>query len=178
VTTPDIVLAQPDDLGRYLDLLEELADWLQVRGIRQWRPGSFRRSSDYYSESIRRREVHLALVADQLVGALRILMDEPIVWPEVVDDDAVYVYNLAVKRAWAGHGLGSQLLQRASDWGASRGRRWVRLDCMADNDFLCRYYAQAGFRERGEIAAHFPPPVGTLHLRRYEKSIRTLLGRG
>ena len=47
-----IIPAQPDDLRRYLDLLEEVADWLALRGIKQWCPGSFRLSVDYYAESI------------------------------------------------------------------------------------------------------------------------------
>ena len=55
-------------------------------------------------------EVHLAFVGDELVGTLRLLLREPIVWPEVVEDDAVYLYNLAVRRTWAGRGLGRQML--------------------------------------------------------------------
>jgi len=93
MTPLSIVSAQSDDLGRCLDLLEEVADWLETRGIRQWPPGNFRRSADYYAESITRPEVQLAFVGDELVGTLRVLLREPIVWPEVVEEDAVYVYK-------------------------------------------------------------------------------------
>ena len=171
MTPLSIVSAQPDDLGCYLDLLEEVADWLETRGIRQWPPGDFRRSADYYAESITQQEVQLALVGDELVGTLRVLLREPIVWPEVVEEDAVYVYNLAVRRAWAGQGLGGRMLEWAGDRAASLGRRYVRLDCVTDNEFLRGYYTQAGFEERGDIEARFPPPVGALRLRRYEKQI-------
>jgi ribosomal protein S18 acetylase RimI-like enzyme len=51
------------------------------------------------------------------------------------------------------------------------GGNYVRLDCMADNEFLPLYYERAGFRERGEIEARYPEPVGTLRLRRYEKRV-------
>lgn len=167
----NIVAAESEDLGRYIDLLEEVAEWLETRGIKQWRPGSFRDSADYYAESIQRREVQLAFVGDELVGTLRLLLREPIVWPEVVEDDGVYVFGLAVRRTWAAHGLGGRLLAWAGDRAASLGRRWVRLDCMTDNPFLRHYYLQSGFEERGEIEAKFPPPVGTLWLRRYQKRI-------
>ena len=167
----NIVLARSDDLGRYLDLLEEVAEWLETRGIRQWPPGNFRRSADYYAASIKRHEVQLAFVGDELVGTLRLLLREPIVWPEVVEEDSIYVYNLAVRRTWAGQGLGGRLLEWAGSRAASLGKKCVRPDCITDNEFLRDYYTQAGFEERGEIEAQFPPPVGALWLRRYEKRI-------
>lgn len=167
-----MVPARDDDLGRYVDLLEEVADWLETRGITQWRSGNFRLSADYYAASIKQNEVQLAFVGDELVGTLRLLLREPIVWPDVVEDDAVYVYNLAVRRAWTGHRLGRRMLEWAADRAASLGRSYIRLDCVADNRFLREYYVEAGFEERGEIDARFPAPVGTMRLRRYEKSVR------
>jgi GNAT superfamily N-acetyltransferase len=158
-------------LGRYLDLLEGVADWLERRGVKQWRPGSFHLSAPYYAESIEREEVQLAFVGEELVGTLRVLLREPIVWPDIVEDDAVYVFNLAVHRAWADHGLGFRLLEWAGDRAVSLGRRCVRLDCVADNAFLRGYYSRAGFHDRGGIEALFPAPVGRLWLRRYEKSV-------
>ena len=166
-----IVSARSDDLDRYLDLLEEVADWLATRGIRQWPRGNFRRSADYYAQSIAQQEVQLAFIGDELIGTLRILMREPIVWPEVVGDDAIYVHNLAVRRAWAELGLGRRILDWAGARAASLGRKYVRLDCVTDNAVLRDYYTQAGFEERGEIEARFPPPVGALRLRRYEKRV-------
>ena len=173
MTPLNIVSAKSDDLGRYLDLLEEVADWLETRGIRQWPPGNFRRSADYYVESIKRQEVQLAFVGAELVGTLRLLLLEPIVWPEVVEEDAIYVYNLAVRRVWAYHGLGGRLLEWADNRAAFLGKKCIRLDCIPDNEFLRDYYRQAGFEERGEIEARFPPPVGALRLQRYEKRICT-----
>jgi ribosomal protein S18 acetylase RimI-like enzyme len=166
-----IVVAAGEDLRRYIDLLEEVAEWLEARGIKQWRPGNFRLSAEYYAESIRLEEVQLAFAGEQLVGTLRVLLREPVVWPEVVEDDAVYVHSLAVRRAWAGRRLGGRLLDWAADRAASLGRQWLRLDCVSDNRFLRDYYTRAGFEERGEIEALFPAPVGTLRLRRYEKRV-------
>jgi putative acetyltransferase len=172
MATLHIVRAGGDDLERYIEQLEEIAGWLEGRGIRQWQPGTFRRSRDYYAESIGRHEVQLAFVGNELVGSLRVVLRQPIVWPEIVDDDAVYVFNLAVARAWSDHGLGAQMLQWAAERARSLGRPYVRLDCMADNQVLAGYYARAGFDERGEIDAQYPAPVGTLRLKRYEKRAR------
>lgn len=169
-----MIAAQNDDLDRFIDLLEEVADWLNARGINQWRAGSFRLSRDYYATSIKQGEVQLAFLDNILVGTFRVLLHEPIVWPDVIGDDAVYVYNLAVKRAWAKRQLGLRMLEWTAARAASLGRRYVRLDCMSDNCFLRDYYRQAGFAERGEIDARFPEPIGTLRLLRYEKQITRL----
>lgn len=166
-----IIPAQSEDVVRYIDLLEEVADWLGQRGINQWRPGSFRLSADYYAESIRQGEVQLAFCGEALVGTLRLLLRESIVWPEIAEDDAVYVYNLAVRRKWANQQLGNRLLEWACHRALALGRRCVRLDCIAENAFLRNYYTQAGFMDRGEIDSQFPAPIGTLRLRRYEKQI-------
>jgi GNAT superfamily N-acetyltransferase len=169
LTTLQIVPAQADDLDRYIELLEEVAEWLSQRGVEQWRPGSFRQSALFYTGSIRQGEVQLAFSGDDLVGTLRLLLHEPIVWPDIAAEDAVYVYSLAVRRRWANQQVGRRLLEWAGHRASELGRSYVRLDCMADNAFLRSYYAQAGFQDRGEVDAEFPAPIGTLRLRRYER---------
>ena len=166
-----IAAAGPADLERYIDFLEEIALWLTRRGIKQWTPGNFRLSEAFYAESIARGEVQLAFADDELVGTLRLLLREPIVWPDIVDDDGVYVYNLAIRRDWSGRGLGRRLLEWVDAQAVSLGRRCVRLDCFTDNAFLRRYYTESGFSDRGDIEAQFPAPVGTLLLRRYERPV-------
>jgi ribosomal protein S18 acetylase RimI-like enzyme len=166
-----IAPARSEDLARYIDMMEEIAGWLQSRGITQWRAGSFRLSLDYYADSIERQEVQLAYIGHDLIGTVRLLLQEPIVWPEMAGNDGVYVHSLAVRREWAGQGLGLRMLEWAGNRAALIERSYVRLDCMADNEFLRRYYEQAGFEGRGEIKARYPEPVGTLRLRRYEKRV-------
>ena len=167
-----VVTADGGDLERYVDLLEELADWLESRGITQWPRGRVRRSSAYYAGSIARQEVHLAFVGDDLAGTLRVLMDDPIVWPEYPTGEAVYIYNLAVRRTWAGRSLGARLIDWAGQRAAALGRRFVRLDCVPTNAFLCDYYERLGFTARGDVDAHFPEPVGTARFRRYERAVQ------
>ena len=176
-TIVTIVAAKPADLDRYLDLLEGVAEWLDACGITQWKPGNFRLAAAFYAESITRGEVHLACDdGGRAVGTLRLVLRDPIVWPDVADDDGVYVYNLAIARDWAGRGLGPSLLDWAAVHAMQLGRSFVRLDCMTGNEFLRRYYERAGFTDRGDIDATFPSPVGTLRLRRYER--RAELGSG
>jgi len=168
-----VVTAEHGDLERYIDMLEELADWLEIRGVKQWPRGRVRQSSAYYADSIARREVQLAFLDGELAGTLRLLMSDPIVWPEFAEDDAVYVYNLAVRRPWGGRALGGRLLDWVERRAAVLGRHFVRLDCKPDNAFLREYYERKGFIARGDVDARYPDPVGLERLRRYEKAVRT-----
>ena len=167
----NIIPAQENDLPRYIGLLEETAEWLESRGIQQWRAGNFRAAAGYYAESIRRQEVYLAFVGEELVGTLRVLLEDPIVWPDELMDDGIYLYSLAVRRTWSGKSLGGQMLRWAFTHAANAGKKFVRLDCVASNPFLAEYYVRAGFEERGEIEARFPSPVGMLRLKRYQRLV-------
>ena len=166
-----MVCAVASDLDRFVDLLEELAEWMDGRGIHQWPRGRARNGRDYYQASIERGEVHLALIGDEFAGGLRLLERDPIVWPDIVVDDALYVYNLAVRRTFSGRRLGRELLAWAEQQVASAGRRYLRLDCVPGNMFLRRYYEHAGFVPRGEVDAVYPGLPGAMPLRRYEKEV-------
>ena len=166
-----MVCAVERDLDRYIDLLEELAEWMQSRGIEQWPRGRARGGRDYYKASVDRGELHLAFVDDTFAGGLRLLTRDPIVWPDVSDDDALYVYTLAVSRTFSGRGLGRQMLAWAEGQVAAAGRRYLRLDCVPRNMFLRRYYEDSGFVARGEVDAAYPGLPDAMPLRRYEKAI-------
>jgi len=163
-----IIAAQPADLGPYIDLLEEIAEWLNRRGFGQLPVGTYRRLTDYFSVSIASGEVYLALIENDVVGSLRLLSEDRIVWPEA-DDDALYLHNLVIRRSWSGRSLGDQLLLWAERRAAIARRDFLRLDCFANNPVLRKYYENRGFEDRGKVDAQFP--FGTLCLQRYEKHV-------
>ena len=167
-----LVRARRSDLSVYIDLLEAIAEWLAARGVRQYPPGAFRATHSYFGESIERGEVHWAYVDDARVGAVRLLNEDSIVWPDVHAGEAIYVNNLVVHRDWSHQGVGLRILEWAKREGRAMDKVFLRLDCVADNQFLRRYYADAGFLDRGEIAARYPDPFGTMRLQRFEKRLR------
>jgi len=167
----EITRAQTDDIERYLAFLELVAEWLSARGIEQWTPGNFWLSRDYYADSIQKGEVYLARESDQIIGTLRVLLSEPLVWHDVAADDGIYIYNLAVNRAQSGRNLGAYFLNWAGEYARAINRRYVRLDCVAGNAFLREYYMRHGFAERGEIGVTYPQPIGHMRLWRFERLV-------
>lgn len=163
-----VVQAEPGDLETVIGLLEEVAAWLESKGINQWPVGWFRDSMAFYAEAIGRGEMYLASVGDEVVGTLRLGWEDANVWPDVADD-AAYVHTLAVRRTWAGRRLGRRLLEWVEAQAASAGKNYLRLDCITSNDVLRRYYEDAGFAAAGELEVSWP--LGMYPAQRYEKAV-------
>jgi hypothetical protein len=62
---------------------------------------------------------------------------------------------LAVRRSAAG--LGGRLLDWAAAMATTKDRRFLRLDCVASNHRLRRYYEKARFRHRDDVPVTGPP---------------------
>ena len=137
------------ELDTVLGILGEAAEWLASRGIPdQWKPGSFSRES--FLDQIRRREVYLAGLGEEVVGTITLQWTDETFWKEAAPD-AGYVHKLAVKRAFAGRGLGLRMLEWAARQASTAGKKYLRLDCVADNKRICEYYERAGFMPRGNM---------------------------
>jgi GNAT superfamily N-acetyltransferase len=140
--------ARPDDAEQVYRLLFEAAVWLETRGIEQWKPGALPRR--VVADGIARGEIFVVRGPDALAATLHLQESDPATWgPDT--GEALYLHRLCVARTHAGEGLGLRLLGWAAATARARGRRFLRLDCAASNDALRRYYARAGFAERGEV---------------------------
>ncbi|HEX5570321.1 MAG TPA: GNAT family N-acetyltransferase [Ktedonobacterales bacterium] len=142
-----ITRATEADAATLVALYDEASAWLMARGLRQWPPG-------WWTEAVAVREMraghelYLAWRAGQPVGKLTLQWDDPETWGEQ-PPDAGYIHGLCVSRTAAELGLGAALLDWAGQRVRTRGRRWLRLDCMAANPRLRAYYERLGFVYRG-----------------------------
>lgn len=143
-----IAPATVQDVPHLLRLYDQCARWLLNRGISQWRPGDLPPSwaTDFVSQG----ETMLVMAGDELAASVTVTWDDPLAWPDAPAGGAGYVHKLMVDRRWAGQGLGRRLLQRAERAIAAAGRPAARLDCVALNPTLRRYYERAGYRYVGD----------------------------
>jgi hypothetical protein len=127
-----------------LAILNEAAVWLRSRGIEQW-PESF--GAAQVAAAI--RDGHTWLVDVDGVTGATVTLDwcDPL-W-SAGQGDAGYLHRLAVRRSLSG--LGDEVLTWAADQVKGRGRRFLRLDCVATNIDLRGYYERRGFRHRGDV---------------------------
>lgn len=143
--------AHPEDARAVLAIWLDAAEWLQEKGIDQWHPSRF--SLEGAVAAIRDSEVYLAESGHEAVGTFLIAWSDSAIWGERDNAESGYIHRLAVRRDCKGMGLGLKLLRHAEREIARRGRRLVRLDCMADNERLNRYYRDAGYTHVGRLDA-------------------------
>jgi GNAT superfamily N-acetyltransferase len=149
-----LAMAQMSDASEVLDILDEACRWLRSRGVRQW-PERFELA--WIKPALARGETWLASSDGRTVGTITVSWSDP-AW-EHDEADAGYVHRLAVRRSAAG--LGTGLLDWAKTHCRRRGRRFLRLDCVAANGELRRYYEGLGFVHKGDVVVLGPPSERT-----------------
>jgi GNAT superfamily N-acetyltransferase len=112
--------------------------------------------SDYY---LAKREF-------DVVGVMKLEMEDITFWPDVPSGDSLFVHRLAVRRAFSGGPISTALLDFARSEAIRRERRYLRLDCAADRPKLRNVYESFGFRY------HSDKTVGTFTVARYEYKIK------
>lgn len=135
--------ANPEDARDVLAIWTNAAEWQRARGIDQWNPAQF--SLEGAAAAIRDAEVYLAELGHDPVGTYLIVWSDSLIWKERDNAESGYIHKLAVRRDLNGMGIGLRLLAHAERQIAGRGKRFIRLDCMADNERLNRYYLGAGY---------------------------------
>lgn len=140
----DIRRAVLADAEEIRGLLVDAAQWIQrTKGLIQWRAERFTRA--YVVDMINRYEVFVAHMDSVPVGCFSVQWGDEEIWGDQSHENAGYVHRLTVSRNCQGMGIGTRLLNWAEDYIKDQGKSWLRLDCMADNLALNRYYAREGF---------------------------------
>jgi ribosomal protein S18 acetylase RimI-like enzyme len=138
------------DYDIVIGILREAAAWLSSRGNPQWMHWYHEYGERILRENLKLHEVYLALHEIEPVATMTVQWSDEMVWGAKGNDGlAGYVHSFAVMRKVGGLEVGDRLLQWAIELIASRGRRYVRLDCQESNEALCRYYEQRGFVRLG-----------------------------
>lgn len=137
--------ATEDESQIILDLWKGSARWIQSKGINQWNPDSLNinQVQECFNNGF---EIYLARWNEEVVGTLYICWSDPILWEELDNDESGYIHRFAVSRDHAGNGIGKQFIRWAEDYIRDRGKKFIRLDCMAENARLNQYYLDAGYK--------------------------------
>jgi GNAT superfamily N-acetyltransferase len=158
-----VVPAKQEDIDIVLGILDEAAAWIIEHEIPSvWKPGEFSRET--FLEQISRAEVHVGLVDGKPAGTITLQWSDPVFWGEQ-QPDAGYVHKLAVRPVYAGQKLGLEMLKWAESETGKVGKKFLRLNCLAEDRKIRDYYEQAGFLYKGDVVR--PKAVAAL----YEKAL-------
>ena len=150
----------PPDTNTVAEILGEAARWLEEHGIALWRLDELLPRN--VTKDINSGLFFLALVDGEPAGTIRYQLEDPVFWPDVVQDDSAFVHRLAVRKRFAGGEISSALIRWAITRTHSLGRRYLRLDCEASRPRLRAVYERFGFR------FHSDKQVGPYFVARYE----------
>ncbi|MFC4099511.1 GNAT family N-acetyltransferase [Paenibacillus xanthanilyticus] len=148
--------ATPEDTEAVLALLLGTAKWLQSTGSTQW--SALLRGEDSHDTpaAIRRGETFVFAAEDGELAGVFILMQQPSpwdrdLWGELAEngESAFYLHRLAINRRFAGRRLGEAMMRWAESGIQFGGKTLVRLDCIASNEALNRFYSGLGYAFRG-----------------------------
>ena len=144
-----IVAARPEHAEGIVALRNRLAEWLQGRGIDQWRPGEF--SPDDVAAEIRDGQWWVVAADDdprRVLASVQVIWSDPVIWGEQ-EEPAGYVHGVAVDRRLGGTGTGAALVRHAERVTRDSGRSVVRLDCDVNSPRLAQFYQGLGYEPLG-----------------------------
>lgn len=133
------------DEAAVLNIMRDAAAWLKDRGINQWSGMLTSKGPELIDHRVKEGVAYLASLNGERIGTVAFYWEDPGIWGDMGKDGlAGYIHGLAVLRKYAGKNIGRALLNWAMEEIKSR-KPLVRLDCMAANPRLCRYYEDVGF---------------------------------
>lgn len=144
-----ISTAVASDLPQVLDILDEAARWLASQGIHQWESPPPPHVRSLFEIAIAKREVYLVSQPEssETIGTFRFDYRHAPFWPD--RKDAGFLYTLALRPDFIGHGFGSAIIQWVCEEIRAHGQSWLRLDVIAGNVRLRQWYEDLGFEFRG-----------------------------
>lgn len=160
MTGPRVELADRADIARYVELAQDAQCLVRSKGLTQWVPAAHAGFLPKIEARVERRSLYKVLDEREAIGFFDFSFDAT-EWWSGRGDSAGYISGIVVARAGSGRGVGSFILRYAEEIAREGGAHCLRLDCHAENTWLCEYYRSKGFAEVARLEQH-PGYLGAL----------------
>lgn len=142
-----ITRADHQDAEQVTSLLVNAAEWMESKGIEQWKTEMFTPEliHSYFDE----REVFILYVNEQPAAMFTLQAGDLDYWQELNDEEYFYLHRLTVHQDFRSAGLGAILLDWATEYTQTAGKKGLRLDCTTHLVTLNRFYQSHDFRYMG-----------------------------
>ncbi|MEP7270289.1 MAG: GNAT family N-acetyltransferase [Acidobacteriota bacterium] len=155
------------DIESLKDLFRAAIAWQTRRGVSTF--GEF--TDSFLKGEIERGAVFLAVNEEAVGGTISLYESDEIIWGDD-HDSALYIHRLASIRTERGRGVGAELVNWSRLRAEAMGKKWLRVDCWADNTDLCQFYLRQGFDvvKVKDTGAHpsLPPHYHHIQLRLFQ----------
>jgi GNAT superfamily N-acetyltransferase len=146
---PSIKRAESADAPVVSSILEEAAEWLRVRGDAMWWREEI--ALDRVAPDVDAGLYYLARVDGEAAGTFKFLLSDWSFWYDLPEGESAFLHRLAVRRAFAGKGVSTAMIQWAADRARALGLRYLRLDADPRRESLCRFYEAQGFKRHSML---------------------------
>ncbi|MCU9613361.1 GNAT family N-acetyltransferase [Caldibacillus lycopersici] len=153
----EITLASENDAAQITELLKDTARWIQEKEIDQWRFLLNGGEDEEIKAAIKQEETFLITDKGNATATFTLYYTQN-EWDQYVwgnhSNDAVYLHRLAVTRSLIGTNLGKDILHWVIQYLADKGKLYLRLDCVENNEKLNQFYQICGFEKVGSSHDH------------------------
>jgi GNAT superfamily N-acetyltransferase len=139
--------AEIADLEDVSSILQEVANWLEDKGIKLWEANEL--APEKIREQVEIGMFWLANVDGEVAGCIRFQIEDLEYWDDVPHSDSAFVHRVAVKRKFASQGVAIMMLDWAKGRAKALGKQYLRLDCDQRKP-LCDFYESQGFKFHSE----------------------------
>jgi GNAT superfamily N-acetyltransferase len=95
-------------------------------------------------ESYSLEDLHFLMLNDRRIGVVFLQESDSMFWPEINENDSLFVHKLALDPTFQGKGNGIIAVSKVLRAADARGLSWLRLDCDDRSELHC-FYQQCGF---------------------------------
>ena len=143
----EIVNSTPDDFDRIFELYDAAIEFQKKVFDKHWKgfePGLI-------EQEINDNRQWKILVDGQIACIFAITFEDPYIWKEKEQGDAIYIHRIVTDPSFRGRNFALHITNWAKEYAKSIGKKKVRMDTWGDNQKLIDYYQQCGFEFLGII---------------------------
>ena len=159
--TPKVEVANREDIARYVEMAQAAQAFIRSKGLAQWVPAAHPAFLPNIAAKVERRSLHKCSHRNGTIAFFDFSFD-PSPWWSGRAGLAGYISGIVVARPSTGRGVGTLILQWAEETARDGGAQYLRLDCHAENRWLCDYYRSKGFTELVRVE-QYPGYIGALY---------------
>jgi predicted GNAT family N-acyltransferase len=91
------------------------------------------------------------VINDEIACNWCITLEDPFIWEEKDNHDAIYIHRLCTNSKYRGLNLSHHMVTWAISFAKSIRRKYLRLDSVGQNDGLIKHYTSIGFDFLGPV---------------------------
>lgn len=127
------------------DILEENSNWLLSQGNNQWPSDWLQQQKNKIEASVSLGNFHYGKMENEMSLVVELLNEPEEIW-HYNKENSLYIHKLAINRKFKGLGVGVAAVNEMIKMASYSNYKNIRLDCVAGNQWLCKFYESLGFK--------------------------------